>query len=144
MWYVSGTAWTREPQGLQSHYHVKYAESDDGVHWRRDGRVCVDAAGDETNVARLWVVPGDGGYTGYFSSSGPSGYRIGCATSPDGLTWTRLGADAGLPLSATGWDSAAQAYPAVVRHGGHDFMFYNGNSFGRDGIGLAVARAEAP
>ena len=30
-------------------------------------------------------------------------------------------------------------YAAVVRHDGRDFMFYNGNNYGYDGIGLAVA-----
>ena len=141
MWYVSGTAWTQEAHGLQSHYHVKYAESDDGLSWRRDGRVCIDHAGpQETNIARLWVVRDGDRYRGWYSSNhGPAGYRIGYAESADGLTWTRLDASAGITLSASGWDSEAQAYPAVVRHGDRWFMFYNGNSFGRDGIGLAVA-----
>lgn len=142
MWYVAGTAWTEEAHGLQSHYHVKYAESDDGVTWRREGRSCVTPAGPgETNVARLWVVPDGGRYRGWYSASGAGGYRIGYAESPDGLTWTRLDHLAGLPLSLDGWDSKAQAYPAVVRHGDRWFMFYNGNAFGRDGIGLAVAPA---
>jgi hypothetical protein len=142
MWYVSGTAWTKEPHGLQSHYHVKYAESDDGLEWRRDGRVCIDYSGpEETNIARLWVVRDGDQYLGWYSSSGPGGYRIGHAESADGLTWTRLDALAGITLSPSGWDSTAQAYPAVVRCGDRWFMFYNGNSFGRDGIGLAVAAA---
>ena len=140
MWYVSGTAWTQEAHGLQSHYHVKYAESDDGLSWRREGRVCIDYSGpEETNIARLWVVRDGDRYLGWYSSSGAGGYRIGYAESADGLTWTRLDASAGITLSPSGWDSQAQAYPAVVRHGDRWFMFYNGNAFGRDGIGLAVA-----
>lgn len=142
MWYVAGTAWTEEPHGLQSHYHVKYAESDDGITWRRDGRSCVAPAGPhETNIARLWVVRDGVRYRGWYSVSGPGGYRIGYAESPDGLSWTRLDELAGLPLSADGWDAQAQAYPAVVRHGDRWFMFYNGNGFGRDGVGLAIAPA---
>jgi hypothetical protein len=140
MWYVSGTAWTEEPHGLQSHYHVKYAESDDGISWRRDGRVCIDWIGPgETNIARLWVVRDGGLYLGWYSVSGSGGYRIGYAESADGLAWTRRDELAGIAPSSDGWDSTAQAYPAVVRHGDRWFMFYNGNAFGRDGIGLAVA-----
>jgi len=30
-------------------------------------------------------------------------------------------------------------HPAVVQHDGRWFMFYNGNRFGKDGVGLAVA-----
>lgn len=142
MWYVSGIAWTQEARGLQSHYHVKYAESDDGISWRRDGRVCIDYAGPhETNIARLWVVREGDRYLGWYSASGPGGYRIGYAESPDGLVWTRLDHLAGIAPSPSGWDSRAQAYPAVVRYGDRWFLFYNGNSFGRDGIGLAIAPA---
>lgn len=143
MWYVSGVDWTVEPYGLQSHYHVKYAESADGVHWRRDGRICIDFAGpEETNIARLWVVRDGGRYRGWYSfNAGRRGYRIGYAESPDGLEWTRLDGQAGISLSPSGWDSQAMAYPAVVRHRDRWFMFYNGNSFGRDGIGLAIAPA---
>lgn len=142
MWYVSCVEWTEEPHGLQSHYHVKYAESDDGIVWRRDGRVCIDFEGPhETNIARLWVVRDGGRYAGWYSVSGSGGYRIGYAESEDGLTWTRLDRLAGLRPSPAGWDSEAQAYPAVVRHGDRWFMFYNGNAYGRDGIGLADAPA---
>lgn len=139
MWYSSGVRWTREADGLLSHYHIKYAESDDGVLWRRGGRVCLDFTGpDETNIARLWVVRDTGRYRGWFSS-GRASYRIGYAESQDGLTWTRT--NPGITLSDSGWDSQQQAYPAVVRHGDRWFMFYNGNGYGRDGIGLAIAPA---
>ena len=139
MWYASGLEWTHEPGGLLSHYHIKYAESDDGIHWRRDGRVCLDFAGpEETNIARLWVVRDTARYRGWFSS-GRGSYRIGYAESPDGLVWSRF--DPGIAVSPSGWDSEQQAYPAVVRHGDRWFMFYNGNAYGRDGIGLAIASA---
>lgn len=145
MWYVSGTSWTEEPHGLQSHYHVKYAESADGIAWTREGRTCIGPAdrpdGRENNFARLWVVSTGEGYHGWYSVNSGEGYRIGYAESEDGLTWTRLDHLVGLTLSDEGWDSLAQAYPAVVRHGDRWFMFYNGNAFGRDGIGLAVAPA---
>jgi len=142
MWYVACDSWTREAHGLQSHYFVKYAESDDGLTWRRDGRVCIPLQGDETNIARLWVVRDGELYRGWYSvGGGRAGYRIGYAESADGLAWTRLDDRAGMTLSADGWDAQAQAYPAVVKHDGRWFMFYNGNAFGRDGIGLAIAPA---
>ncbi len=143
MWYASGIRWAHEPQGLQSYYHIKYAESDDGINWRRDGRICIDFAdAHERCIARLWVVRDAGVYRGWFSvNDGVRGYRIGYAESADGLRWTRQDGGAGIAPSASGWDSEAQAYPAVVRHDDRWFMFYNGNAFGRDGIGLAIAPA---
>jgi predicted GH43/DUF377 family glycosyl hydrolase len=143
MWYASGIRWEREPHGLQSYYHIKYAESDDGVEWRRDGRVAIDFANaNERSIARLWVVPDGGRYRGWYSvNDGIHGYRIGYAESADGLTWARRDDLTGIQLSESGWDAQAQAYPAVIRHDDRWFMFYNGNAFGRDGIGLATAPA---
>ncbi len=139
MWYVSGTGWTEtEGQPPKSEYHIKYAESDDGIVWRRDGRVCIDRTDPaETNIARACVLKDKGVWRAWFSSNRGEGYRIGAAESPDGLNWVRC--EAGIELSAAGWDSEAMAYPYVLRHGNRLFMFYNGNGFGREGIGLAIA-----
>jgi predicted GH43/DUF377 family glycosyl hydrolase len=139
MWYSSCIGWSQDTGRLLSHYHVKYAESDDGVVWRREGRIAIDfAEPGETNIARLWIVRDGDRYRGWFSS-GSASYRIRYAESHDGLTWVR--SDPGITLSESGWDSEQQAYPAVTRHRDRWFMFYNGNSFGRDGIGLAIAPA---
>lgn len=139
MWYSSCIGWSRETGRLLSHYHVKYAESDDGIVWRRDGHIAIDfAEPGETNIARLWIVRDGDRYRGWFSS-GSASYRIHYAESRDGLTWVR--SDPGIALSESGWDSEQQAYPAVTRYRDRWFMFYNGNAFGRDGIGLAIAPA---
>ena len=42
MWYVSCTGWVAGSDGLEPRYHVKYAESVDGVSWQKTGRVCID------------------------------------------------------------------------------------------------------
>lgn len=141
MWYVSGTGWIETGSSLSSRYHVKYAESVDGLEWRRDGIVCIDHDDErERNIARCWVVPKEGGYRAWFSSDQGDGYRIRRASSADGITWTRE-PKAEIEPSPSGWDSEAQAHPAVVFHDGMAFMFYNGNGYGRDGIGLAVRPA---
>ena len=140
MWYVSCSGW-RVIDGAPRHdYHIKYAESSDGVHWRRDNRVCIDyASPDEYALARPWVVRDAGGYRMWYSHRGRT-YRIGYAESPDGLTWQRLDRQAGIDVSDGGWDSEMIEYPAVVSAGGSEWMFYNGNGYGRTGIGCAVRR----
>jgi len=140
MWYVSGYEWFETPKGLHSKYHIKYADSDDGVTWRREGLVCLDGATpEETNISRFWVMREGATYHAWYAYYRGSGYRIGHATSPDGLHWTRYDENAGISLGDGGWDSEAISYPAVVRHDGRLFMFYNGNGFGREGFGLAIA-----
>jgi hypothetical protein len=139
---VSGTGWLTAEDGKPSpRYHIKYAESADGVHWTRDGRVCIDYASREEHAfGRPCVVRDGNGYIMWYSYRGSGhSYRIGCAESLDGLTWTRRDNEAGLDPSADGWDSEMMAYPVVLRHRERAVMLYNGNGYGRTGIGLAVS-----
>jgi hypothetical protein len=138
MWYVSGTGWTREEGRPKHYYHVRYAESSDGILWTSRGVVCIDYlhAGEHA-IARPWVLRDGGRYRMWYSYRGPA-YRIGYAESPDGLTWQRKDAEAGIDVSAEGWDSEMIEYPCVFEGGGRLFMLYNGNGYGRTGIGLAT------
>lgn len=57
MWYVSGDRWELHAGAPRHYYHVRYAESRDGIHWRRDGRVCIDfASAEEYAIARPSVI----------------------------------------------------------------------------------------
>jgi hypothetical protein len=120
------------------HYHIRYAESADGVHWHREGRVAIDyASPGEYAMGRPCVVRQGGLYRMWFSARGAA-YRLAYAESPDGLTWTRKDAEGGLPPSVQDWDSEMTAYPFVFEHGGRLHMLYNGNGYGRSGVGHAV------
>jgi hypothetical protein len=138
MWYVSCTGW--EPTGGEPRqsYHIKYAESEDGISWQRDGLVCIDYAGpDEYAFSRPCVVRDGDLYRMWFSVRGAA-YRIGYAESSDGLHWDRKDEQAGISSSGD-WDAEMQAYPAVFDDGGRRYLLHNGNDYGRTGIGWAVA-----
>ena len=137
MWYVSGVRWAIENGVPKHYYHIKYAESLDGVAWRPTGRVCVDfKSPDEYAIARPCVLRDAGRYRMWFCSRG-SKYRIGYAESSDGLDWVRNDEDAGIDTSASGWDSEELAYPFLFRRK-QLWMLYNGNGYGKSGIGLAT------
>ena len=138
MWYVSATGWSQGPGGPRHHYHIRYAESADAVAWRRTGHVCVDFAGSqEYAFGRPCVVRDpDGRYRMWYSVRGDT-YRLGYAESGDGLSWTRRDEAIGLELSPDGFDSQMMAYPAIFDRGGRRYMLYNGNDYGRSGVGLA-------
>jgi predicted GH43/DUF377 family glycosyl hydrolase len=138
MWYVSGFRWEQTVSELHSYYHIKYAESTDGIHWQRDGFVCIDHKPGERNIARPCVVKEDGTYKMWYSYMTDNGYRIGYAESPDGYRWTRDDDAAGIDVSRTGWDSEEISYPWVFSAIGRRFMLYTGNQFSRGGVGLAV------
>jgi len=102
--------------------------------------VCIDyAAGtDEHAFGRPFVLrDADGSYAMWYSVRGER-YVIGYATSPDGISWTRRDGDGGLRPSSTGWDSEMVEYPWVLDGKGMRYMLYNGNGYGRTGVGLAV------
>ena len=138
MWYVSGSAWAIVNETARHSYHIKYAESQDGVHWNRPGLVCVDyASDDEYAFARPYVRYDNGRYRMWYAYRGQR-YRIGYAESADGLAWSRLDDARGLEASGSGWDSEMVEYPWLFEHNGRDYMLYNGDDYGRSGVGLAV------
>ena len=70
-------------------------------------------------------------------STSAGAYRLGYASSTDLRHWQRDDAQAGLELSATGWDSQMLCYPQTIELDGRVLMFYCGNDFGREGFGIA-------
>ena len=138
MWYVSGTKWEIENNKPKHYYHIKYAESSDGIRWDRKGVVCIDyKSTDEYAIARPCVVKKDGLYRMWYSYRGEA-YKIGYAESEDGLSWIRKDEEAGIDVSESDWDSEMICYPYVWEHKGKMYMLYNGNGYGRTGIGLAI------
>ena len=138
MWYVSGLPWQEEAGGLVSRFHIKIAESDDGLHWVREGRVALDLGEGELRLSRPCVVHEGGQYQMWFGVDAGQGFRLGHATSPDGLVWTRRDDELGLPPSVAAWDDRSRTNPWVFDVGGRRAMLVNGNAIGRDGFGIAL------
>jgi hypothetical protein len=137
IYYVAGVGWRHRDL---PRYNIQTATSQDGIAWQRKGDVAIDFAGEAENaLARPFVLHDEGRYRMWFAHKGEA-YRLGYAESEDGLTWRRDDRFAGLEPSPEGWDSEMVEYAAVAKHDGRYFMFYNGNNYGYDGIGLAVGQ----
>lgn len=137
-WYVSCTGWATVAGTLQHRYHIKYAESDDGIHFRRAGIVAVDfASPDEYAFGRPHVRKENGRYRMWFCARGAR-YELAYAESHDGIAWERR--PAGLQRPAEGWDREMIAYPYVLERDASLYLLYNGNGYGQTGIGYAVSR----
>jgi hypothetical protein len=139
MWYVSGSRWSMTDAGPRHDYHVRYAHSADGAAWQRDGTVCIDYAPgtDEYAFGRPFVMKDRDGYAMWYSVRGDR-YVIGYATSRDAVSWTRRDDEGGMNPASDGWDSEMVEYPWVIDHQGQRYMLYNGNGYGRTGVGLAI------
>jgi len=140
MWYLSCREWTLVGGKPRHKYHIKYAESDDGINWRRDGMVAIDFSNDkEYAISRPSVIRDGDCWKMWYSFRGNS-YRIGYAESENGRNWIRRDDFSGINVSASGWDSEMIEYPFVFDHHGQRYMLYNGNDYGRTGFGLAVMK----
>lgn len=141
MWYVGGERHIEVDNTTRPTYEIRYAESSDGKNWPLRSLSAVELSddGDEYGLGRPYVVRHDEGYRLWYSIRTRSGgYRIGYATSPDGNEWTRRDDAAGLERGADGWDSEMICYAAELSTEFGTFLFYNGNEYGRSGVGYAI------
>ncbi len=148
-WYLSATGWSTVNGCMEPRYHLKYAQSKNGIDWERKGTVAIDYLNEEEGgLARASVLHNGGLYQMWFSyrklqkyrTSPEASYRIGYAQSEDGVHWKRRDCDSGIDISREGWDSEMIEYPHVISSSEGLVMFYNGNGFGRSGLGYAVSR----
>lgn len=142
MWYSSITEWEEIGGRLECKYNIKHAYSSDGFHWRIPNTICLDY--DEFTDAICWQhIWREGFYkmvycyrsNKEFRTNRNHSYKLGYAESKDGITWKRKDNEVGIDKSndENDWDYNMIAYPRI--HKG--FMFYNGNDFGKSGIGVA-------
>lgn len=145
IWYLSCVKWEKIENEIRHFYHIKYAESLDGINWERKGKVAIDFRDEyEYAISVPRVLKIDGKYIMWFSSRGskeyPS-YRIRKAESIDGVNWNRFD-EIELNVSKEGWDSEMVCYPFVFEYKNKLYMLYNGNGYGKTGIGLSVLEEE--
>lgn len=145
LFYIAGTKWLPTGGRAEPVYRIRMATSRDGVHWDRHGKELLPPRLEPDECqASPDVTYANGRYHMFFCyrysldyRGRDKGYRIGYASSPDLVNWTRDDARAGLDVSAEGWDSEMVSYPHVFELDGKTFMFYLGNQVGRHGFGLA-------
>ena len=141
MWYAGGSDWVEAADGTRRpHYALRHLRSPDGIVWPDRGEVCIEPGEDEHGFARPAIVREGDEFRMWVSVRHLSvGYRMGYATSRDGIRWERRDEEAGLDVSPEGWDSLAVCLPCIRDTSAGRFMFYNGNNYGETGFGVAVA-----
>lgn len=146
-WYLSCTGYQLVMGKYEPRYHIKYAESVNGIDWVRKGIIAIDYKSyQEAGIVKASVMIDNERFKMWYSYRNIENYRtdiknsykIGYAESYDGLVWTRMDDQSGIKLSESGWDSQMQAYPHVIDVRDKRYMFYNGNEFGKSGFGFAV------
>jgi hypothetical protein len=144
MWYIGGSDWTENGEGkLLPRYSLRHTRSHDGLDWRNPSVECMAPNGDEEiGFGRPFILRQRAVYHMWYSIRRRSGYGLGYAESTDGLSWVRKDEAVGIDCSDSGWDSEMICYTAIVPANGRWLMFYNGNGYGRTGVGVAVSDAD--
>jgi len=140
MWYGSNLSWGADKENMD--HVIKYAESFDGLNWKRSNKVVLDLEHEnEYAISNPFIVKNNDKYHLWYSYRGNgdvSTYRIGVAISDDCANWKRIDHLAGINVSKLGWDSEMIEYPYLFTYNGSTYMLYNGNGYGSTGFGLAV------
>lgn len=139
--------WLKDSSGYKMYYFgdtdnlsvggaIGLAVSADGINWTRHGNQPVLSPGTPGDWDGLFIESPSVLYDGSLYYMWYSGIdttwrvRIGVATSPDGITWTKY---PGNPVITEGslyaWDGLSVAVPAVIYHNQAFEMWYCGASY---------------
>ena len=139
MWYVSYSA-------ASTSRKIGYATSPDGNTWTKVGTTPVLSPGtagswDANGVSFPMVIKEDNTFKMWFTGMDASSIgRVGYATSPDGITWTKYAGNPVLTVGGTSsWDSIYVGMTGVVKDGSTYKLWYRGGSADNGGIGYATS-----
>lgn len=146
MYYVSCIEWKYVDQRLRHYYHIKIAKSKNGFNWTPTGKIAINFKNEnEYAISVPRVIVENGIYKMFYSyreDIHTKHYMIGYAESKDGYSWSRKDRNMDLQVSECGWDCEMICYPYIFDYAGDRYLLYNGNDYGRTGIGLAVLISE--
>ena len=147
MFYLSCVGWRLFKKRVEPYYDIKMAQSKNGVKWKQNGKSIIKLKKGEGGISSSSIIKYNNLFIMYYSYRGEKNYRsnkknsykIGMAISKNLFNWKRHDKKFNLKLGKK-WDSKMMAYPNVIDIKDKHIMFYNGNGFGRSGIGIAIEK----
>lgn len=147
MWYVSCTNWLIHNDRPEPQYLIRYAESEDGISWKKLKHQCISYNEEVKSIGRPCVIKNNDRYEMFFSHRKDIDYRIdvnntykiGRSTSLDGKYWD-IHYDLDIIKSEGQWDDMMREYCHVFKHNGYQYIIYNGNGFGINGFGYSIKK----
>jgi predicted GH43/DUF377 family glycosyl hydrolase len=141
MWYIG----IRHRYNTTDGASIGYATSTDGIHWNKytNNPVLIPGPAGSWDSKCLWdscvVTEGDN-YKKWYSGYDGSNFRIGYATSTDGINWVKYPGNPVLDIGPPGsWDSRFIYLPDVIFNGNFYEMWYSGYDGSNLGIGYATS-----
>tara|TARA_B100000614_G_C14513023_1_gene479362 strand:+ start:32 stop:958 length:927 start_codon:yes stop_codon:yes gene_type:complete len=138
MYYGSTIEWNHKNNEML--HVINYAESKDGHKFYPKGLAFPYIAGVAQAFSRPTILVQGNEKHAWYSYRGGNGdkYKIGYAISKDNNVWNIELNKNTISTSDEGWDSEMVEYPFVFEYKKEIYMLYNGNQYGKTGIGLAV------
>lgn len=149
LFYIAGSDWILDNGKPEPIYKLRMAISEDGINFEKVNKDLVESNDVDEAQASPDVFFKNGKYHLFYCYRGgknyrgkENGYRIGYASSTDLVNWERQDEKAGIDISENkeDWDSEMISYPHIFELNDKIYMFYLGNSVGKQGFGAAVLR----
>lgn len=140
LWYTGVDAWTALNGKILPVGNIRYTQSIDGINFGSFKTInCLNPKHNEFSLSRAFVFKRDNLYKMLFSRRmrETDNYLLGFAHSIDGLNWVRNDRKLLIEETSEDWDSEMICYTSLVEVHGKNYLFYNGNGFGKTGFGYA-------
>ena len=147
LWYASSTGFLKVENRVEPLYVLKYATSKDGIEWERFNTALACTCRPRTKCSARPTVIKESGHLQNVGTATAAAMTFATEAMPTvsvmqkstrrrppGNVWTNGPASIIPPVA---WDSTMQTYPSVVNTPHGKYLFYNGNGFGKTGMGVA-------
>ena len=138
--------WFDGNDGSNSRIGYAIADGDSAMNWTKVDSVnpVLDLgladSWEDNHVAHASVLFDGSTYKMWYAGHDGIRWKIGLATSPDGIDWTKESTNPVLDIGSSGsWDDEDVLNPSVLLIDTTYFMWYTGNGGGNNQIGLATS-----
>jgi hypothetical protein len=144
-YYLACREWKVFDGKTEPIYDIKYATSKNAIDWFPIG-TSIKLEDGEGGISKASVIKHNDRYLMWYSvrmetdyrTNPTNSYRIKCAESFDLVNWKKISI-LGLDVDDdSNWDNQMVEYPHIINYKDKLYMFYNGNGFGKTGIGYAT------
>jgi hypothetical protein len=140
MYYTSNLRWKKKKKNAHPLYLIKKCVSNDGINWCLNRSKIINFKNkNEIAITRPWITEYKKEKIMFFSCKKKQ-YKI-CTAVKDkkNNNWVRKLKMLFSENSNHNFDNKSQEYCSIIRIKQKYYMFYNGNNYGKDGIGLAIS-----
>ncbi len=139
MYYTSNTSWSLKKKRAFPRYLIKKCNSKDGINWKiEDNKLINFYKKSEIAITRPWILNLKN-KTVMFYSLKKRNYKI-CTVIFKNKRWIKENIFEFKKNKSVIFDNVSQEYASLIKYKKKIFMFYNGNEYGKNGIGLAISQ----